>query len=451
MTWQPPIDDTHDPALRELGGVGERRRRGFPDPEPAARRVPSAATGGDLVPRVGAAIGDRCWTCGAAAEARPAATACRRGDSTRLRAWTLNALMALAPEERLALRRAIAGFLDAANGSQRARRGCAYLRAAGGRRTARCRRHRRLHRLLRVDLPRDERRAACSAPTTRCCPTTSTSRSATTAARRRSSPSGTPVRRPNGQTRGGRRAALPVLRPDGAARLRARGRRLHRHRATRSARRSRWRRRERHIVRPVPGERLVGARHAGVGVPAARAVPREELRDDASRLDGDAWRRWRRSACRPSRAPAGDPRRCPTSTRAANRAHGGFDITLEVLLTTRADARGGMPGRAPEPQQPVGDCTGRSRRCWRTTRATAATCGRATCWRAAPCRAPSEDSRGCLLELTWRGANPVALPTGETRKFLEDGDEVVMRGWCSREGYRRIGFGECRGTVTPAA
>ncbi len=59
--------------------------------------------------------------------------------------------------------------------------------------------------------------------------------------------------------------------------------------------------------------------------------------------------------------------------------------------------------------------------------------------------------RGCLLELTWRGTEPIELPNGETRRFLEDGDEVIMRGFCEREGFRRIGFGECRGRITPAA
>jgi fumarylacetoacetase len=63
---------------------------------------------------------------------------------------------------------------------------------------------------------------------------------------------------------------------------------------------------------------------------------------------------------------------------------------------------------------------------------------------------PSDESRGCLLERTWRGTEPLTLPTGETRRFLEDADEVIMRGWCERAGYRRIGFGECRGIVTPA-
>jgi fumarylacetoacetase len=60
---------------------------------------------------------------------------------------------------------------------------------------------------------------------------------------------------------------------------------------------------------------------------------------------------------------------------------------------------------------------------------------------------PAKASRGCLLELTWRGAEPLTLPTGETRRFLEDGDEVIMRGYCERESAARIGFGECRGVV----
>jgi fumarylacetoacetase len=59
----------------------------------------------------------------------------------------------------------------------------------------------------------------------------------------------------------------------------------------------------------------------------------------------------------------------------------------------------------------------------------------------------SEDSRGCLLELTWRGTRPVTLPTGEIRRFLEAGDEVIMRGTCRREGWVPIGFGECRGRI----
>jgi fumarylacetoacetase len=63
---------------------------------------------------------------------------------------------------------------------------------------------------------------------------------------------------------------------------------------------------------------------------------------------------------------------------------------------------------------------------------------------------PEKHQRGCLLELTWRGAEPLRLPNGEERRFLEDGDEVILRGWCEREGFARIGLGECSGVVLPA-
>lgn len=61
-----------------------------------------------------------------------------------------------------------------------------------------------------------------------------------------------------------------------------------------------------------------------------------------------------------------------------------------------------------------------------------------------------KSERGCLLELTWRGKEPIELPNGEQRRFLEDGDEIIMKGFCEREGFRRIGFGECRGRILPA-
>jgi fumarylacetoacetase len=60
---------------------------------------------------------------------------------------------------------------------------------------------------------------------------------------------------------------------------------------------------------------------------------------------------------------------------------------------------------------------------------------------------PSDDSRGCLLEITRRGLDPIALPTGEQRAFLEDGDEVTFRGYCERPGFVSIGLGECCGTI----
>lgn len=61
----------------------------------------------------------------------------------------------------------------------------------------------------------------------------------------------------------------------------------------------------------------------------------------------------------------------------------------------------------------------------------------------------TEDSYGSMLELSWRGTKTVQLDGGQTRKFIQDGDEVVIRGRCERDGVR-VGFGECRGVVLPA-
>lgn len=58
------------------------------------------------------------------------------------------------------------------------------------------------------------------------------------------------------------------------------------------------------------------------------------------------------------------------------------------------------------------------------------------------------DSYGSLLEITWRGAKPLTLETGEERKFLLDGDSLTLSGYCQGEGYR-VGFGPCVGTILP--
>ena len=72
----------------------------------------------------------------------------------------------------------------------------------------------------------------------------------------------------------------------------------------------------------------------------------------------------------------------------------------------------------------------------------------------------TRDSRGSLLELTWDGdrdnpvpgtqRTPIKLPTGEERKFLGDGDEVILKGYCENDSHRRIGFGTCAGKILPA-
>jgi fumarylacetoacetase len=62
---------------------------------------------------------------------------------------------------------------------------------------------------------------------------------------------------------------------------------------------------------------------------------------------------------------------------------------------------------------------------------------------------PTPDSYGSMLELSWRGTKPLTLGDGQTRTFLEDGDEVTMTGWCQGDGYR-VGFGSVTGKVMPA-
>ncbi len=62
---------------------------------------------------------------------------------------------------------------------------------------------------------------------------------------------------------------------------------------------------------------------------------------------------------------------------------------------------------------------------------------------------PSADEYGSLLEMSWGGKHPIKLESGETRTFIEDGDELTLRGWCEGEGHR-IGFGDCAGVILPA-
>jgi fumarylacetoacetase len=62
---------------------------------------------------------------------------------------------------------------------------------------------------------------------------------------------------------------------------------------------------------------------------------------------------------------------------------------------------------------------------------------------------PEKENRGCLLEITWKGTEPLRLPNGEQRTFLEDGDEVTLTGYCEREGFARIGLGFCGGAILP--
>jgi len=164
-------------------------------------------------------------------------------------------------------------------------------------------------------------------------------------------------------------------------------------------------------------------------------------------------------ALAPFRVPAftraaGDPAPLPYLLDAEDQAHGGLDLTLEVSLQSeRMRERGIAPAAV-------------SRSNFRDLYWTMAQM--LTHHASNGCNLRSGDllasgtvsgpdvpgaevsARGCLLELTSRGANPITLPSGEQKKFLEDGDEVILRGFCARPGFHRIGLGSCRGRIAQA-
>ncbi|CAM3377903.1 fumarylacetoacetase [Polaromonas hydrogenivorans] len=151
----------------------------------------------------------------------------------------------------------------------------------------------------------------------------------------------------------------------------------------------------------------------------------------------------------PFTRPEGDPQPLPYLDAPANWAQGAIDVQLEVLLQTQAMRDEGQ-GAA------------------RLTR----TSYRHAYWTVAQMVAhhtvngcnlqpgdllgtgtlsgPTLDEAGALIELTVGGKQPLTLPNGQTRTYLEDGDAVLLRGWCEKPGAARIGFGECVGTVLPS-
>jgi fumarylacetoacetase len=162
-----------------------------------------------------------------------------------------------------------------------------------------------------------------------------------------------------------------------------------------------------------------------------------------------------KEALEPFRVPAfergpDDPRPLEYLSGAEDQASGGFDINLEVYIQTermRAEAiepfrlsRSNMKDLYWTISQMLGHHA--SNGCNLQPGDLLAT---------GTVSGPEKHERGCLLELTWRGKDPIELPSGEIRRFLEDGDEIIMKGFCEREGFRRIGFGECRGRILPAA
>lgn len=159
-------------------------------------------------------------------------------------------------------------------------------------------------------------------------------------------------------------------------------------------------------------------------------------------------------ALEPFRVPAfertdGDPIPLPYLDSPANHARGGVDVTLEVLLRTAGMRQAGVPEHRVSRSR-MADLYWTLAQMFAHHTSNGCNLRPGDLFATGTISGSGKDARGCLLELTWRGTEPLALPGGETRKFLEDGDEVIMRGYCERPGTARIGFGECRGIIVAA-
>ena len=156
-------------------------------------------------------------------------------------------------------------------------------------------------------------------------------------------------------------------------------------------------------------------------------------------------------ALAPFRVPAfgraeGDPAPLPYLTDEADQAGGGIDVKLEVLLSSaRMRAEGIAPQRISH--STLADLYWTPAQLLAHHTSNGCNLQPGDLLGSGTVSGDAKDARGCLLELTWRGADPIQLPSGESRRFLEDGDEVIMRGTCEREGFVHIGFGECRGII----
>jgi fumarylacetoacetase len=144
---------------------------------------------------------------------------------------------------------------------------------------------------------------------------------------------------------------------------------------------------------------------------------------------------------------AEDPSPLPYLASDDNQHHGGIDLQLEVLITTKKMREQNLA--------PYRISRGNFRDMYWTVAQFIAHHTSNGCnlqpgdlLASGTVSGAAKDSRGCLLEITWGGKEPLQLPNGERRAFLEDGDEIIMRGYCERPGAARIGFGECRGIIS---
>lgn len=444
MTVSASLDETHDPALRSWVAGANDPSGDFP-----VQNLPFGVFRHDFEerPRVGIAIGDRVLDCLAAARAGCFASLGPLVDDA-LQSWSLNALLALGRADARAVRLAASRLLR--EGTPESRRAqelrdtiivgmdhvSMLVPAEIGDYTdfyASIFHAANVGAMFRPDAP--------LLPNYKYVPIGYHGRASSIV------PTGTPVRRPRGQTRPDANAP-PSYGPSRSLDY------------------------ELEVGALVCGENAIGET-----VPIARAEERIFglcLLNDWSARDVQSWEYqplgpflaksfattagpWvvTLDALEPFRTPAfarpaGDPAPLAYLDDPRDRARGGFGITLEVWLRTAAM----RAANAPAVRLSSGSFVSMY---WTVAQLLAHHSSNGCNLRpgdllgSGTVSGPARESRGCLLELASRGADPVRLPDGEQRAFLADGDEVIFRGWCERAGAARIGFGECRGEIRAAS
>jgi len=147
--------------------------------------------------------------------------------------------------------------------------------------------------------------------------------------------------------------------------------------------------------------------------------------------------------------PEGDPQPLPYLDSPGNRQHGGLDVQLEVWLQTQAMRNAGSgPERLSQSNYSDAYWTVAQMLAHHTVNGCNLQPG--DMLGTGTLSGPRPEQAGSLLELSAGGKKALTLANGETRTFLEDGDAIILRAWCEREGFARIGFGECWGQVLPA-
>ena len=151
----------------------------------------------------------------------------------------------------------------------------------------------------------------------------------------------------------------------------------------------------------------------------------------------------------PFERPASDPEPLPYLESATNRASGAIDIALEVWLSTAAMRDAGRPAQKLM-QSNFRDSYWTLAQLVAHHTVNGCNLQPSDLLGSGTQSGPDAGQGGSLLELAMGGKQPLRLAGGDTRGFLQDGDTVIPRGYCNRPGFRRVGFGDCTGTVVAA-